>query len=596
MVTCLAALALLLAAPASDVTREMTLEGGIKLAINAPIGAKPSLLIVYAAPNGSSALETLGRRPRSPAEWRWDTQHVLAQVRMYRRLMQVESVAVAVLEAPGKSWPAWTRKAGETPALRLPATLTREGKGGGARHDAGETPALRERGASEARTLIEEVRRRISPEARVVLMAHSGGGSLILAFLESGEVPSWVVRIALLDAVYSFDHTRHAEPLLTWLSGDARRMFVSLAYDDRFVELDGKPIVPPDGGTQRATARLRSALDARRPLTKTLVGDCDRWRDAAGQVDIRVDRNYANIVLHSALVGDMNGVLHALTFPASDLPMKVRFGGPRDYTAFIDPAEPGPVLRLPARPLHAPDGSETAANLAAMPPDQRTNALTEAMLSGNVPDFLRQLRRVQYEARDAAGAMHTVAIWVTPDVLSVGHDDDFLRVPLPPAAAQRIADAAECLLPTPRISDEIWRAAECRLQPRPLTSAREAWTTFIRHHAIIQEQRRTVPNGPIIAGIKKDVVICKDLPQHPGKVTIYGWHRLDGKPIQPVSLVHSAQYMDYSHGVRLVRRMAEVDGQQVDITAILSDANLAYLFSDEGPLDAVRYTQEQTAP
>jgi hypothetical protein len=333
---------------------------------------------------------------------------------------------------------------------------------------------------------------------------------------------------------------------------------------------------------------MRAALDASRPLTKAPAGDCDRWTDAAGQVDVRVDRNFANTILHSALVGDMNGVLYALTFGETPSAATV-FGRPRAYTTHIAPAEVGPVLALPARPPGAPRGSELADMLAPLPSDRREAAIADHALAGNVPDFLRQLRRVTYKARDAAGADHTVSVWFTPDVLSLGCDDDFVRVPMTPSTAQRVADAFGCLLPTPRISDEVWRAAESRLQPRPLTSAREAWTTFVSHNAIIQEQLRAVPNGPVIAGHKKDIVICRSLPESPGKVAIYGWHRDDGKPIQPVSMVHAARYVDYSHGVRLVWKKAEVDGREVDLPAALRDANLCYLFSDEGPLTVVGY-------
>jgi len=546
------AVALVSAAPAADVTREEALAGGVKLAVNMPAGVeRASLLVVYATPNGSSAMETLGRRPRSAAEWTYDIQHVLAQVRAYRRLMPGEGVALAVMQAPEKSWPTWRLKTGDSP--------------------------------ERMRALIEQLRSRLAPKGTVAMLAHSGGGSVIWALIESGDLPPWIARIGFLDANYSYYRAKHAEPILRWLDGDAQRRLVVVAYDDRFVALDGQPVVGQDGGTQRATARMRSAIDAHRPLTKSQAGECDRWTDAAGQVDVRVDRNYTNAILHTALVGDMNGVLHALTFgTAAPSP----FGRPRAYTAFIEPCDTGPALTLPPRPDKAPNGSEFAAAVAGLSANEREAAILDAALAGNVPDFLRQMRRISYTARDADGKDHAVVVWATPDYVSIGSDGDFVRAPMTPATAQRIADATGCMLPTPRLCDEIWRAAERKLQPRPLTAAREAWATFVQHNTIIQEQRRTVPNGPIIAGAKKDIVICRDMPDHPGKVAIYGWHREDGKPIQPVSLVHSARYVDYSHGVRLIWRTAEVDGKAHEIREILRDAKLAYLVSDEGPLSS----------
>lgn len=539
------------AAPVADVIREETLAGGIRLAVAMPAGVeRASLLVVYATPNGGSAREALGRRLASPSEWKLDAQHVLAQVRAYRAANPDRSVALAVLEAPAKSWPAWREKTEGAPRL--------------------------------ARELIGNLRGRLAPDGATALLAHSGGGALIWALIESGPIPPWIERIGFLDANYSFDHLKHAAPILGWLDGDSRRRLICVAYEDRFVTLDGKPVVGPDGGTQRATARMRSAIDAHRPLTKSAVGDCDRWTDAAGQVDVRVDRNYANAILHTALVGDMNGVLHALTFGTTSASV---FGRPRRFTAFIDPCEPAPALALPPRPDGAPNGSEFAATAAGLSADDRDAAICDAVLTGNVPDFLRQMRRVVYKAQDADSKDHEVTLWVAPDYLAVGHDDDYIRVPVTRATARRLAEAAGCVLPTPRMSDEIWRAAEVKLQPRPLISAREAWTTFVAHNTIIQEQRRSVPNGPIIAGIKKDIVICRDLADRPDRVAIYGWHRDDGKPIQPLSLVHASRYVDYSHGVRLVWRMAEVDGKPCDVAEVMRDPKLAYLFSDEGPVD-----------
>jgi hypothetical protein len=233
-----------------------------------------------------------------------------------------------------------------------------------------------------------------------------------------------------------------------------------------------------------------------------------------------------------------------------------------------------------------------ADRFASLDQGAREEAARVEAVNGNVPDFLRQLRKVTYRARDGDATEREVSVWVTPDYLSVGCDDDFIRTPMTPRTAQRIADRAGCMLPTPRIVDEVNRAAECRLSPRPMLWAREAFTSFVQHNAVIQEQRQSTPNGPVVAGIKKDIVLCKDLPEHPGKVAIYGWHRPDGKPVQPLSLVHSDRYVDYSHGVRLVWPTATVDGNQVSIGDALRTPKLCWLFSDEGALKAVRYATD----
>ncbi len=73
-----------------------------------------------------------------------------------------------------------------------------------------------------------------------------------------------------------------------------------------------------------------------------------------------------------------------------------------------------------------------------------------------------------------------------------------------------------------------------------------------RHQQRIDEQRFGLPLGELISGHKKDLVLSNRLRQLPDRVAIYGWHRAPGDPIQPLSTVHGARYVDYSHGVRLV--------------------------------------------
>ena len=83
---------------------------------------------------------------------------------------------------------------------------------------------------------------------------------------------------------------------------------------------------------------------------------------------------------------------------------------------------------------------------------------------------------------------------------------------------------------------------------------------------------------------RTSVVISARLAQAPGRVAIYGWHRTNGRAIQPLSTVHGAQYADYSHGIRLISRTAYVNGRAVDLATLLGDRELAGLISDEGPI------------
>jgi hypothetical protein len=75
----------------------------------------------------------------------------------------------------------------------------------------------------------------------------------------------------------------------------------------------------------------------------------------------------------------------------------------------------------------------------------------------------------------------------------------------------------------------------------------------------------------------------------PKPVVIYGWHQLNGSPIQPLYNGHEETYADYSHGIRLVRDSVQLNGVPMTITSILQDAALAVLLSDEGPIAVPRY-------
>ena len=100
----------------------------------------------------------------------------------------------------------------------------------------------------------------------------------------------------------------------------------------------------------------------------------------------------------------------------------------------------------------------------------------------------------------------------------------------------------------------------------------------------------------LVAGHKKDVVIANKVFTTPGKVAIYGWHKPDGKPIQPLYTGHAASWVDYSHGIRLVSRRMMVDGVATTIDAVLADPRLAPLLSNEGVMLKTRYRAARISP
>ena len=190
-----------------------------------------------------------------------------------------------------------------------------------------------------------------------------------------------------------------------------------------------------------------------------------------------------------------------------------------------------------------------------------------------------------------------VVFWALPDYLAVGSTSDHFRMPLSPQTAQRIADRTGTSLPTPLMVDAIWAAAAVRLGPDSIPPTPEMTTVpvFERHEVRIRARRGVHddhPMGSLVAGHKKDIVLTARLDGLDGHVAIYGWHKPDGRPIQPVYTGHTDRWVDYSHGVRLVARRLLIDGVEHDLLEVLRDPQLAWLLSDEGVIERARYSTD----
>jgi len=259
-----------------------------------------------------------------------------------------------------------------------------------------------------------------------------------------------------------------------------------------------------------------------------------------------------------------------------------------------------PRLVLPERPDRAEGGKAFLKRIMRLPILAREVAIREEILSGNVPDSFRRLVPVPLVDRDGRGRVRRAVVWVTPDYLAVGSDGDFVRVPMSLDLAARIAVELGMSLPTPRIVDAIYRAAHVRLAPKslPVNPTMTSLAYAQRHNELIEGQLRAKLVAPgregiLVAGHKKDVVIAKDLQRRQGRVAIFGWHRADGKPIQALSTVHARWYSDYSHGIRLVGNVMQVDGRDWDLGDAIADTTVAPLLSHEGAFAG--YTNLQTA-
>lgn len=256
------------------------------------------------------------------------------------------------------------------------------------------------------------------------------------------------------------------------------------------------------------------------------------------------------------------------------------------------------VLTLPQRSGSALTGASVANAVAGLSLEDREARIYAEVSSGNVPSYLRQFVAVTF-SREVAGTTYSVALNVLPDYLAVGSDSTALRIPISPVTAQRIANLTNTSLPTPLIVDKIWGTADVQVAPSPIPPSPEMTTVpvFVNHNETVKgqlEQAGAVP-GRLVAGHKKDVVLTSVLDNTNSKVAIYGWHQLDGSPIQPLYTGHTERWVDYSHGIRLIDRTVTIDGESFDIVDVLSDPEMSLILTNNGPIASPYYATSFTS-
>jgi hypothetical protein len=228
----------------------------------------------------------------------------------------------------------------------------------------------------------------------------------------------------------------------------------------------------------------------------------------------------------------------------------------------------------------------------------REREILAALLAGHSPPSWQRFVTVTM-ADDGDGALppapgsQPVEVDVLCDYVAVGTDEDFVRVPMYPTTAQLLCDAMDLRLPTARMVRKVWAAAPAKLAPQPwrgkggMASSR----AYAEHDDMVRRQiAQSCPGlaaGTLLAGHKKDIVISPQVGDD--NVVIYGWHRLSGVPIQaPNGRSHSKHYVDYSHGVRLVKPTVRVGGRAARYEDVLADPVLGR------PLTAARLGPKST--
>ena len=550
----------------------------VKILINAPSAEnfdpnKPVKLILFALPNGNTTEQTIGKVLKPGDDWHYDIQHIGAQTRFLRSHISDYNIVTAYLENVQKSWPAWRSK------------YTGNGQIINSIVDS-----------------LKNIFSAFSPE--VVLSSHSGGGSFIFGYMNSvSYIPNMIKRIAFLDSDYNYDDAYGAK-LANWINAENDHYLSVLAYNDSVVIYNGSPIVSPTGGTWYRTKLMQKYLAKQFTFTSEEDDEFIKYRALNGRINIILKKNPTGAILHTVQV-EKNGFIETSVTGTTHENVDYTYYGDRAYTKWIQNDIPSlPPLNIPDRPSDAIGGAAFMDKVKDMNFDQREAQIFNEISKGNMPEFMRHLQLIKSNFNDTQGKQHTVYYQVMPDYMAIGSDSDFCRIPMGPITAQKLAALFGATLPTSKLVDDIYKNALIKLAPvtyAPVGNENSTVAKFVEHNTAIEQQRISAGGelGDLVGGIKKDVVISNLIldPTRPDHVCIYGWHQLNGIPIQPLTNIHGNFYVDYSHGIRFLNSQIVVDSSLTTIQNILKEQDTYKILSNEnGPMIQPSYLADANIP
>lgn len=481
---------------------------------------------------------------------------------------------------------------------------------------------------------------------RCIFTAHSGGGARLQRALANGQDPH---EIHVFDGFYEAPAAAAA-----WVAKrirvDAQLMAQSAPGDWNSVlhARGGACRVVAGGGTLENSRALQAAIDA---ALGTLPAD----QRTALRKYYRVEQT---IVPHGDIPGKFGGQLLAdaaadltpavIAVPAQapakahEVPAAALDDRRSTYYACLA-AHKGmntcpaiPPLCIPPRQSGALAGSAVMAKNGVAGEKEpksgpswkaREDGICEEIVAGNIPSFLRTLKKVSLKLKDRKGSEHDVDLFVMPDYLAVGSDADFVTVPLDGVTAQRVADAFGCVLPTAKIVWEVHGKADVRLtvRPRPYAAIankdpgvskadhakfdgkdQDSTWAYVEYDREMRDAIRQkladagMTRAALVSGYRKDVITTKALEQDASKLCFFGgwlkWTNKQGEKREilqgreggyPQQGPHHARYADYSHGVRLVSSRVVIDGKDHSIATVMADPVLGPMLAHEAPFNLV---------
>lgn len=211
----------------------------------------------------------------------------------------------------------------------------------------------------------------------------------------------------------------------------------------------------------------------------------------------------------------------------------------------------------------------------------------------------------------------TIELWVSTDALRIGEPDDYVRISMTQATAQRIDDYLDTRMLTSKVCDLIYQNADVQLEPKTQPDAVKSGT--MTKNAILLKHSREVDaelagRPGLAADVSKDWGLHPVLWRNPLLALNHGWHtkkrpdpdhpewgpfpaRCGGFIWQQDGSRHNAGvpndpdpgHHDYSQGKRLWHRMMRVNGERVPSEVVLTDKALSRFVSWYGALPGWRH-------
>jgi hypothetical protein len=238
--------------------------------------------------------------------------------------------------------------------------------------------------------------------------------------------------------------------------------------------------------------------------------------------------------------------------------------------------------------------SEIIINLKTKTGSSREKIISDALKAGYVPEFLSKDNFFEIKVKNKSNELQ---YYVSKDYLCLGENENYLMIPAFPTTVTEYLNSIDCTLPTVKMVDQIYNQAEIKIPARPqrpnpgesITSTR----LYIEIDAAIKRERvsRFGTIDKLVAGHKKDIVLSNALMRRDYKnnVAIYGWFYGDGTRIQGLNPKdHDINYVDYSHGFRLISNKCILNGQETTMQVVRTSPDTCLLVHDE-PLRFLSY-------